>query len=278
MALIVKSTRKIVDPATFKWKVLIYALAGTGKTTWLKTVPNLGVAACETGEGNGLLPLADADVDYVEPTSFQDFQAICSGQVFKDKEALALDSLSDMASTFIKDHAIGMTSGGSNRRAAGCPELQDYMVMGEITRRLIRKLLDVDKHIIVTATMKFDKPNQDEAALVGGQTMIGPALPGQMFLGSTAMFDTVLCMRTRPVVKEVNGKKVRGVERYFITEQCETGNGLYIAKCRNSVNNKPLLDPEEVFDRETGQGSFTYLLDKILKGYAAQTEERGTPA
>lgn len=271
MALVIKSTRKIVDPKTFKWKVLLYALSGTGKTTWLKTVPNLGVAACETGEGNGLLPLADSDVEYVEPTSYQDFQAICSGQVFKDKDAIAIDSLTDMAQTFIKDYALQMTAGGSARRQAGCPELQDYMVMGEVTRRLLRKLLDLDKHVIVTATMKFDKPNQDEAALVGGTTMIGPALPGQLFLGSTAMFDTVLCMRTRPVAKEVApGKKVRVNERYFITEQYETGNGLYIAKSRNSVNNKALLDPEEVFDRDDGRGSFTFLLNKILKGYGEQ--------
>ena len=272
MSLIVKNTRALIDPDKLKLKILVYALPGVGKTTFAATAPNPGFAVCETGEGSGLLSVAAQGLDYVEPSSYQDFQAVCSGQVFKDKETIVLDSLSDMANTFIKDYALAMprNAGNSPKRAAGIPELDDYGVMGEVTRRLIRKLLDVDKHIIVTATERYQTADPEKGIY---DTTIGPALPGMMFLGAPAMFDFVLRMRTRSKLRDKNDAKSRYSERYFITENDGRGT---IGKCRSVYSNKPLLDPEEIFSPVTGEGSFDYLIKKIIAGYKAEGSVKET--
>jgi hypothetical protein len=85
-----------------------------------------------------------------------------------------------------------------------------------------------------------------------------------MFTGSTAMFDTVLRLRARQKLRDPRSAKTRYTERYFLTQPDGQGT---IAKCRNSVNGKALRDKEEIFDPATGQGTFKYLLEKILKGY-----------
>lgn len=224
---------------------------------------NIGVAAGETGQGCGLLTIASKDIEYVLPESLEELEAFCKGGVFKDKEALGLDSLSDMNRTFVKDAALKIprTRGESAKRNKGVPELDDYGVMAEITRKLLRTLISQDKHIIVTATESYKGPDPETGQ---GETLIGPELPGQMFTGSAAMFDTVLRLRTRQKLRDPRDAKSRYTERYFITQPDGQGT---IAKCRNAVNGKLLLDKEEIFDPATGQGTFEYLLAKILKGY-----------
>jgi len=271
MSLNIRNTKELIDPEHYKLKVLCYALTGTGKTDWAasaKAIGSVGYVACETGLGAGLLTIASQGLDYVTPTSVPEFEAICLGKVFKDRDVVVLDSLSDMARTFIKDYAIAMprARGESAKRQAGIPELDDYGIMGEVTRRLVRKLLEMDKHIIVTAGERYDKPDPD---VPGSTFLIGPDLPGQMFLGSPGMFDLVLRMHARPVLRDPKDAKSRYNQRYFITEQ----TGTVIAKCRSVIDGRSLLDREEIVDRETGQGSVKYLLNKIQKAYSkSQTE------
>lgn len=263
MSLQIKSTKDLIKPENIRIKVLLYGLPGVGKTEWLSTVPDIGVAACETGQGNGLLTIASKDIEFVTPENLVELEQFCKGVVFKDKAALGLDSLSEMSRTFIKDAALAIprTRGESPKRNKGVPELDDYGVMAELTRKLLRIILAQDKHIIVTATEKYSGPDPETGQ---GETLIGPELPGQMFTGSTAMFDMVLRLRTRQKLRDPKDAKSRYIERYFITQPDGQGT---IAKCRNSVNGKALLDKEEIFDPATGQGTFPYLLDKILKGY-----------
>lgn len=263
MALNVKNTKELCKPENLKLKILAYGMAGVGKTSFLGTVPDIGIAACETGNGKGLVSLMERGIDYVEPTTQADFDAICSGLVFKDKSAIGLDSLSDMTTTFIKDYALSMprARGATDKRKAGVPELDDYQVMGEVTRRILRKLLDGDKHVIATAGLRIDKPDMESGQT---DTLVGPALPGSLFLGSTAMFDLVLCLRTRSVLRDPKDPKSRYQQRYFVTES----NGGIIAKGRYTANRKSILAPEEVFDLETGQGTFEYFLNKIKAAYA----------
>ena len=124
--------------------------------------------------------------------------------------------------------------------------------------------LNPNRHIIVTATEKYDRPNENDAP--GTESLIGPELAGQMFLGAPAMFDFVFRLRTRSKLRDPRDAKSRYTERYLITQQ-ESG---VLAKSRPNVKGIGILDREEVFDIGTGQGGFPYILNKLLKGYGGK--------
>src|SRR5581483_2364564 len=170
---------------------LIYSLPGTGKTTFIGTCPpeEVGAAACETGQGNGLLSIAERGIDYCVPETLEDLQQFCEGKVFPKKKILVIDSLSAMVKTIIKDAALKIprANGESPKRKAGIPELDDYGTIGELTRKALQLLIGAnpDKHILVTALERYDKPGPNDPP--GTEPLIGPDLAGQMFLGSPAM-------------------------------------------------------------------------------------------
>lgn len=260
-----RNTRELTGRDDLKLAILIYALPGTGKTDWATDAPNPGVCACETGQGSGLLTAAQKGIDFVEPETFNDVNDFCSGKFFKDKESIVVDSWTEVVKRYVKQETLKIprARGESDKRKMGIPELDDYMVMGEITRQLLYKLLTnfPDKHIIVTATEKYDKAGPDDPP--GTESLIGPDLPGQMFLAAPAMFDFVLRMKTRPVLRDPKDAKSRYSQRYLIT-QPQSG---VIAKCRANNLGRPLLDQEETVDKDTGQGSFNYILAKMVEGY-----------
>jgi hypothetical protein len=277
LSLKIRNTREYIDPDKFRMVALIYSLPGCGKTSWVGTCPpeDTGIAACETGNGKGLLTIADRGFECVEPSDLNELEQFCSGKVFPNKKVLVLDSLSAMYKTFIKDAALKIPRrmGESDKRKLGIPELDDYGAIGEMTRRLLNVFMNAnpDKHLIVTATEKYDRPNENDAP--GTESLIGPDLAGQMFLGSAAMFDFVLRLRTRPKLRDPKDPKSRYGERYFLTQQ-ESGT---IAKCRSNSKGVPLLDREEVFDLTDHRGTFPYLLNKILAGYARPAGEPRSP-
>src|SRR5277367_3223611 len=174
-------------------KVLLIGRSRVGKTTWAATAPNPGIAAMETGHGGGLLSVMRSGVDFFEPQSLEDIDALASGHIFKDKDTLVLDSLSAMARTLVKDYALKIPRRGANspKREQGVPELDDYGVMAEITRRILDALINLDKNIIVTALEKTEKDAD------GAPVAVGPDLPGQMFLAAPSMFDCVYYLKTR---------------------------------------------------------------------------------
>lgn len=263
----IKRSRNLIDPKNLKLKILIYGLAGVGKTTWETSAPNIGVGVCETGWGKGLLSVAAKDFEYAELSSYADFDTYCSGTIFKDKDTLCLDSLSECVKTFIKEKALSIprAKGESQKRAVGVPELDDYGVIAELTRKLTKKFIDQPKHIIVTSGLRIDKPDPENYQ---AEMLIGPDLPGQMFLGSTAMFDLVFCMRTRARLRDKNDAKSRYTERYIITES--DGSGV-IAKNRLSVGEgqalKSFLPSEVVVNYQTGEGTFQWFYDKAISEY-----------
>lgn len=246
---------------------MIYSLSGVGKTSWIGTLDpeTTAIAACETGNGKGLLSIADKGFQCIEPENLNELEAFCSGKVFPNKKALVLDSLSAMAKTFIKDAALKIPrrGGESDKRKLGIPELDDYGSIAEITRKLLNILMGAnpDKHIIVTALEKYDRPNENDPP--GTDSLIGPDMAGQMFLASPGMFDFVFRMRTRQKLRNAADAKSRYVERYFQTQQAQG----VLAKCRSNSNGVSLLAPEEVFDLQTGEGTFPFLIKKILDGY-----------
>jgi len=240
-------------------------------------MPDLGVIACETGEGNGLLSVATKNIDYVEPKTYAELEQVASGTVFKEKLSLGGDSLTDICNTLVKDYALSIPrqSGNSPKRAMGVPELDDYGTMGELTRRVVRKFLDLDKHICFTAGLRMKEPDPGTGQ---GQFLLGPDLPGAMFTGSAAMFDTVMCLKVRSKLRDPKDAKSRYTERYFVTTS--DGNGL-IAKCRSVVSGlPPLLDAEELFipkeqdPKGEGVGTFPALLKKITNTYAEHYEKQ----
>lgn len=268
----IRNTKDLVSGTNLRLAVLIYGLPGVGKTDWATDSPSPGVLACETGHGSGQLTSADKGVDFVEPDNFQDIVDFCAGKYFKDKQSLVVDSWSEVVKRYVKAAALQIprARGESDKRKQGIPELDDYMVMGELTRKLLLNLLNnfPDKHIIVTATEKYDKAGPDDPP--GTESLIGPDLPGQMFLGAPAMFDFVLRMRTRPALRDPKDAKTRYNQRYFITQP----TGGIVAKCRANKGGKSLLDMEEVVDKETGQGSFNYILEKVMGGYSGIPKDR----
>ncbi len=146
--------------------------------------------------------------------------------------------------------------------------------MGELTRKLLRKLIDTDKHIVVTSGLRIDKPDPENGQ---GEMLIGPDLAGQMFLGSTAMFDLVLCTRTRPVLDNPRDAKSRRTEYYFITNS--PGNGI-IAKNRLGVKGGKSFLPQEVvinIDKDNPEketGTFPWLLKTAQDAYAKFVQDR----
>jgi len=269
----VLNTKQYLDPNKFRLVMLLYGLPGTGKTQFVGTCPveETGIAACETGVGNGLLTIAHLGYDHIVPSSLSDLSEFCEGKIFKDKKILVIDSLSAMAKTFIKDAALSIprTKGESPKRKMGVPELDDFGVIGSLTATLLNKLLvsHPESHIIVTATEKWDRPNENDPP--GTESLFGPNLAGQMFTEAPALFDFVLRMRTRPVLRNPSDPKSRYNQRYFLTDR-EPG---VIAKCRaNNGRGKALLDREEIFeldekDISRSKGGFKYMLEKILDGY-----------
>jgi hypothetical protein len=262
MALVIRSTKELIDPKNLKLKILLVAMPGFGKTTFLSKCPNIGIGVSETGHGRGLLSVATSDIQFVEVNSYDDFDAFCSGTVFKDKDTLGLDSLSNMTKTFIREKALSIprTKGESQKRALGVPELDDYGVIAELTRKLTKKLLDQPKHIVVTSGLRIDKPDPENGQ---GEMLIGPDFSGQMFLGSSAMFDIVLIGRTRNFLRDPRDAKSRFTERYWLTEN----QGGFMAKNRLSAGVGSFLPSELIYDLTKNTGTFDDIYTRSVKAY-----------
>jgi len=269
MALLVRNSKELIDPKNLLLKILLIGMPGFGKTTFLSTCPNIGIGVSETGHGRGLLSVACAGLDYCEVSNYQDFDSFCSGSVFKDKDTLALDSLSDMGKTFIKDKALSIprSKGESAKRAAGILELDDYGVLAELTRKLTKKFIDLPKHIVCTSTLRIDKPDPENGQ---GEMLIGPEFSGQMFLGSTAMFDIVLIGRTEQRLRDPKDAKTKYTARYWLT----SGRNGFLAKNRLSVGKGSFLPEQLDFNLETGSGTFNDILERAKVAYGKFLEEK----
>ena len=266
------NTKELLDAKHYKLKALVYAPTGFGKTDWACD-PALDpwICAGETGVGNGLLTVAERGLPYGVATSLADWEAFCSGRFGAANATLVADGGSEFVKTFIKDYALTLPNARAGadqaRRAAGIPVGNDYQSMAEIMRRNLRKLLAQDKHIIVTALERVKEPGDDSPP--GTPTYIGPDLPGELMLTCTAMFDLVFRLRVRSMLRDPKDAKSRYLQRYLLTE---SHDGITIVKCRSQLSNKPLLDGEEIIDKEKGLGSPSYLLAKILRKYAEYGE------
>jgi hypothetical protein len=267
-----KYTDQLVTPENLRWKVLIVGRPGIGKTSWASTAPDVGIAACETGHGKGTLSLAhskDAQgntkrIAYAEPATFIDFRAICNNtfEPFIKMRSIALDSLTYMTKSFIKDYVLATfppkNQKEAMRRQAGVPSGFDYGDIADVTRTLLGQLINQNKHVIVTCLEKQEKDSE------GNVTGLVPDLPGALQQGAPAMFDTVLYLKSRKYLRDTKDPKSVVDERYFVT----VNDGFHLGKDRNSDKFKSFLAPEEVFNPDKGIGVFEVLFTKILAGHA----------
>ena len=78
-------------------KLLVYGNAGSGKTSLIPTLPSPVVFSAE----GGLLSIADADVPFVEVSSYdtlmEAYKWVTGSDEAKHFESIALDSISEIA-------------------------------------------------------------------------------------------------------------------------------------------------------------------------------------
>lgn len=259
MSLKIHNTGTLATNGNLKLKALIYGPSGMGKTTWCATAPKPIILACESGHGGGTLSISGYNIDYIVPETYSDMEVFCSGQGLEAYETLVIDGFSYATDTLIKNHALTVprSRGESAKRAMGVLELDDYQVLAELERRLLARLLQNDKHIIISCLMDFYQP------AVGGpdprpEKSGGPDLPGSMRLGSSAMTDIVMKLHTRSALRNPKDASSRYYQRYWLTDS----DGKYLAKSRLR-NGKSSIFPAEVpFDLETGEGTFSWFLEK----------------
>lgn len=262
MSLVIKNTDDLLKKDNVKLKMLVYGPSGVGKTAFCGTVPNGVIAACETGHGKGLATLGGTKVAYIEPTSYEEYETFCSGIGFERYDTMVLDGFSYLADSVIRDKALTVprSQGNSPKRAMGILELDDYGVLAELERKLLARLLCLDKHILVTCLIDYYQPpssNPPQREKLGG-----PELPGSMRAGSAAMFDHVFRLQTRSALKDPRDPKSRYYQRFFTTEN----DGQYIAKSRFRSGTKAIYPTEVPFDLETGMGTFQWFIDQAVKG------------
>jgi hypothetical protein len=261
----------LASPERHRWKVLIIGAPGSGKTTWAATAPDAAIAACETGVGSGLLTLAhNPGVLAVVPTTFVDLRSVAYDTFlpFQKKQTRVLDSLTAMTKSFVKDHVLSnfapRNQKEAQRRQAGILTGFDYSDVADTVRTILTKFLAIDAHIVVTALPKTEK---DDA---GSVVSILPDLPGALAMGAPAMFDSVFHLKTRKVLRDPKDPRSAVMERYFITG----ADNIHVAKDRNSAHGRSFLSQEEIFNPETGQGTFPALYEKILKGHSAASQPK----
>jgi len=186
-------------------KVLVYGQAGAGKTSLIKTLPDVVVLSAE----GGLLSIQDADLPYLEITSMADlmeaYEWLSSGEA-KKFQSVALDSISEIAEVCL----------GIEKKAAKDVR-QAYGAMQEAMADVIRAFRDLPgRHVLMTA--KLEKATDEM-----GRILYSPSMPGNKTGQSLPyFFDEVLALR---VEKDADGVSQRAL-------MCDS-DGLWIAKDRS---------------------------------------------
>ena len=138
MAINLRSTKGIHANGV---KLLVYANAGAGKTSLIPTLPTPIVFSAE----GGLLSIADADVSYVEVSSYdtlmEAYRWVTESDEAKHFESIALDSISEIAEVVLNHE----------KKIAKDPR-QAYGAMQEQMSDIIRAFRDIpNKHVYFTA-------------------------------------------------------------------------------------------------------------------------------
>jgi phage nucleotide-binding protein len=203
MAINLKSTKGLHASGV---KLLVYGNAGAGKTSLIPTLPNPVVLSAE----GGLLSIADADVPFVEVSSYdtlmEAYAWLTQSAEAKGFDSVALDSISEIAEVVLN----------AEKKLTKDPRAA-YGALQEQMTDIIRAFRDLSgKHVYFSA--KVEK-SQDEQ----GRLLYAPSMPGAK-LGQQLpyFFDEVLALR---VEKDGEGVPQRAL-------MCES-DGLWQAKDRS---------------------------------------------
>lgn len=144
-------------------KILVYGLAGRGKTTLCATCPNPLILSAESG----LLSLADFNLPYLEINTIQDLRDIynwlrSSQEPRRQFQTICLDSISDIAETVLADKKAKVKDG---RMAYG--EMIDDM------HKVIKQFRDLSGYNIYMSAKQERMKNE-----VTGVIMNVPMMPG----------------------------------------------------------------------------------------------------
>lgn len=187
-------------------KILVYGMAGAGKTTLCATLPQPIILSAE----GGLLSISDADLPFIEITSMADlmeaFKWASSSEEANAYESIALDSISEIAEVVLN----------YERKQTKDPR-QAYGAMQEQMSDIIRGFRDLPGRNVYFSA-KCEK-SQDEA----GRVMYAPSMPGNKTGQSLPyFFDEVLALR---IEKDSEGNTQRAL-------MCDS-DGLWQAKDRS---------------------------------------------
>jgi phage nucleotide-binding protein len=187
-------------------KLLVYGNAGTGKTSLIPTLPTPVVLSAE----GGLLSIADADISYVEVSSYdtlmEAYKWVTGSDEAKHFESIALDSISEIAEVVLNHE----------KKIAKDPR-QAYGAMQEQMSDIIRAFRDIpNKHVYFTA--KCEKATDET-----GRILYAPSMPGNKTGQQLPyFFDEVLALR---VEKDAEGVAQRAL-------MCDS-DGIWQAKDRS---------------------------------------------
>ena len=187
MAIQLKNTR---DAHSDGVKILVYGVAGAGKTSLAASLPNPVIASAEAG----LLSLSGVEIPYVEIQTIEDliefYEWVTEGEGVS-YESIVLDSISEIGETILN----------AEKKKAKDPR-QAYGEMQSKVTDLIRAFRDIKgKNVYFSA--KLEK-SDDEM----GVKYYGPSMPGNKTTqGMPYFFDEVLALRLFTTTDE-NGETV----------------------------------------------------------------------
>lgn len=203
MAIELKSTRGFHANGV---KILVYGMAGTGKTSLIPTMPNPIVLSAE----GGLLSIAESDTPYIEVNSMETlmdaYEFLTQSEECARFDSIALDSISEIAEVVLN----------AEKKKAKDPR-QAYGALMETMQDMIRAFRDIKgKHVYFTA--KAEKQTDEQ-----GRILYSPSMPGNKLAQQLPFFfDEVFALRVEP---GEDGKPIRAL-------QCST-DGLWQAKDRS---------------------------------------------
>lgn len=212
-----------------KVRMVLYGPPKCGKTTWIAhNAPKPLIIDVE----QGVISLIHDEVVRNTPTypfyqrnkihSLLEFLRTKDGDVY---ETIVIDTLTEWNSKLLD----GIIKAANPPRADDNPQIQDYGLAGNVMRRIITDLLEMDKHIIVTAHTQDRK--------FGETTKTAPSIPPKVATTVEGLFSIIAYM-TKTTTRDGVKTKMQFVD----TPTLVAGNRLQLPAYVENPTFQTLLD------------------------------------